>query len=523
MADISKFVDYLADRSRSRAVKRRALEQAGQQSIPVSATYKDYQADQEMHVVTTSQGDQAVGQLLTGAGLDAGDSLEWIDSASAVDAMPRYKPTPKPDLVEPDPEPIWAVLLKRRAYVATKEVYLPPQEAEYSDPVPASWSMVYRSTTFQAVAIAGWDPQAPIRYCEGTSLQLCGRPGHPDRDPYCRNTLADWRFIPQANRVTLGLPGDRCHYSFARAAPGEVSYGGYLPLGGIVIGCFAFSPNGETAAPTSPPYTLPRLYYKLDNPAYGAGEAPPGEAYLSCDLAQGGEVDLGWELVEVIPFSDYVPPRLTRPAFPGGVIQVPQYETQYWLFTAQGAIPVLTVEDYYYPPEAGRPQGYPRSTSVLMAIDQQGTIHLDFKIDASDLDSETVAIDLKHLQYKGSITEVAQSQSWRRLVANSPTESPLPGSVSHACVATYQAIPHVNISEYEQQLIQTPVLTTAELKNGKTVELQIWRLPPGDSCSLNTQPDQVRTIVIPPFDPASIGYTSQDQYLWNIAGFVAYA
>lgn len=514
----------LNNRAQVRLGKREQnIEQRRDTAPPTGATYKGYLADEELHIVRTFQGERATSNLLTNAGLDAGDSLEWIDRANAFDTMPRYTPEPDLDPVIPEPDPVWGILIKRRAYIGSVSVNIPPRPPRYSDPVPASWSMVYRSTTYQRNAINNWDRSATVRYCEGTSLELCGvEHSNKDRDPYCRRSLADWRFIPQDNRVELGLPGNRCHFSFAiKAKPGQVSYGGYLPLGGIVIGCLAFSPDGLEAVPSSPPYTLPRLYYKADNPEYGPGQAPPGEAYLSCDVEQGPEVDLGWELVEVLPFSDYVPSKLIDPGFPGGTAIIPQYESQYWLVTPQATTLVATVEDGYYPPEFETPRGFPKATTVLLGA-EENAIHIDFKISEPDFIEETTSIVLKHLQFRGAVAEVEESDSWRRLFTNSTTNKPLPGETSHPCISAFQAFADANIDERERRLIRTPPITPEELKAGKTVDLKIWRLVDQEVCNISPEPDEIKQLTLPPFSEAAIGVDPQDEYNWGIVGFVVY-
>lgn len=500
-----------------------AAEQEKKRPSNESATYDRYDAETETHYVYPNQ---PVKNLLTNTGLLKGQPVEFDNGA--LDDTPRAKPKPKRRKKKPLPEPVWAFLIKRRAYVTTEPQYVPPKPDEYSDPTPATFYMIYYSSTFQGGAISSWNPGYDKRYCEGGSEQLCGKEyGNPltnlDRDIYCRTLPVHWLAVPDANFQSLGLPGRRCHYAIA------IELGGVRGLvGGIVIGCLAPASDGISEPPTDPPYGFPVVNYKVRNPLYPSGSyAPPGERYLACSVEQGDEVDMGWTQIEIIPFSEYVPPQLISPASPGGVYESDIFETQYWLVTNQGAVKVCAVDDVIYPEEfrAIGQDSSERISNVYLAVDEQGKIHVDLKILNPNFgEGAPFEVSLKHYQVIGlGVSEVTSSESWRQKFTNSLTDTPLPGTPLHPCADFYQASPLVNLALQDNKLIQSPlVYSLADFRDGKPLSLQVWQLPSGPVCSLEFEPDRRLDLPIVAFDDASIETAPSDAAPLSLVGVIAY-
>lgn len=516
-AEIAKLA---ADRARIRALVARA-ERQNSMIQDAAGTYAGYDADNEQHLVRTPSGIQPVQHLLTNAGLDKGDPVEFQNGA--LDAMPRTKPQPKPEPPSQDPDPVWSVLVKRRAFVRTGSAFIPPVEAEYSDPVPALYSMIYYSRRHSPDGLPElWDQSEQRRYCRGTSDLLCGSHytdplTNRNSDPYCRTSLAPWRLVPEANQAATAFAQNGCHYAFAIKYPNPPYEYGWL--GGIVIGCWTFASDGIAAVPTEPPIALPEVHLKVEND----GSLPPQENFLACDTEQGAEIDMQWEFIEAIKLADYVPPKLTRPPYPGGTFSYAVYESQFWLVTPRGSTKILTVPDWVTEGITVIPQSFEVDVSALIAINEAGTAHIDFKIIPIDDKGDTQPVELRHFQAQGgSSRETEKSGSWRRLLTNSTTDQPLMGTYSHPCVKSYQAMPGANILETDRKLIRTPSLTSVDFQKGIVTTFNVWGLPEQAACSLPTEPEITEQLLLPPFDPKSVGYDERDETGIQIMGFVAY-
>lgn len=519
-----------ADRARIQSLKRQQ-QRSSEEHLRASeansgAAYVGYDADSEAHLVETSRGIQPVRDLLTNAGLNSGDPIEFL--GGALDAMPRYKPQPEDDPPLGEPEPAWGVLIVRRAKVGTKTRFYPGSEARYSDPVPASYNVLYickNPQFFSEKNFAMWNAAEERRYGFGYTLIGCGGTSgdallRRDQDPYCREGYSEWKFALDSNLRGLATGGaPACH--LRQAVP--YSADGTIWTGvNFVIGAFVFAADGVSGGPSISEDALPQFWHKVRNPAYplsGFVQAPPGERYLNCDDAKGEEIDMMWQQLEIIPVSDYVPSKMTKPPYPGGSVTLPQYENQYWLMTATGATKVLSVPGFN-PFDSIESDTKP--TTALLSVNEQGTFLVDFKIGEPVVTEEDIDFTptKSHFEVQGgTVLSVPESRSWRRLLANSLTEEPLPGG-SHPCISRYQADPQINIAEESQRIVRL-YLEKDKLLQGGSSNLEIWTYPNDAACTLPFAPQETLTLTLPPFDPRSIELA--DEEIWNIVGVAVYA
>lgn len=408
--------------------QQQILEQIEVSQLPAEATYTGYDADSETHLVQTNRGVQPVKDLLTNAGLNSGDPIELINGA--LDAMPRHKPTP--DVIQPWVNPIQ---------------------------LGACWCG-YRRESGQKQCFT-MDRQLG---CGGTSGDALFR---RDQDPYCRESFPEWKFVLDSNRRGLATGGaPACHLQLAI----PLSADGSLWIGvNFVIGIFTFSTSVSEGF-------FPQFWRKVPNPRYGGYvAAPPGERYLDCREAKGEEFDMQWELLETIPVSDYVPSKLIRPAYPGGSSSFPQYESQYWLVTATGSTKVLTVPDFNLPEDAvsrRKPQ------QVWLSVDEQGVFQVDTKIGEPDANADNYTDTKIHFEVQGGVAvEVPESRSWRRLLTNNLTDTPLEGE-AHPCVSTYQGESGINVAEIDRKVVRispTTPLDDAKLIAGDSSHWSFFR------------------------------------------------
>ncbi len=516
-----------ADKARILALKRQ--QQLLQSLAPemtgaTGATYVGYDAERETHLVEAGQGIQPVRDLLTNAGLNAGDSVEWL--GGALDAMPRHQPQELDDPPLGELEPVWGVLINKRAKIGTRTRFFPPSPAEYSDPVPASYNVLYISGNpafFSEANFARWDAATERRYGFGYTLLGCGGTSSDalfrrDQDPFCRQFGLGWKFALDQNLRSLATGGaPACH--LRQAVPLTADGSIYTGVN-FVIGALAFAADGESGGPSIPTDSFPRFWRKVINPAYGGfNQAPPGQRYLDCDEVKGEELDMQWQELETIQASEYVPSKLIKPPYPGGSATFPQYENQYWLVTAIGATKVFTVPEFN---AFDNPRSEPKPTTVLLSVDEQGAFLVDFKIGepvemGEDLNFTATKA---HVEVQGgTVLSVSQSRSWRRLLANSLSEEPLSGEI-HPCVVAYQANNQINLSEQTQRIVRL-VLERQQFVVGGSVNLEVWSFPNNAACVLPNLPQETLTLTLPPFDPRSIEVGSDD--FWNIVGVVAYA
>jgi hypothetical protein len=532
MPDPGEIAKRQAERARIQAFNRQRLRWQEENlrangRVGSGAEYLGYDADAETHLVDTAQGVRPVRDLLTNAGLNSGDKIEWI--GSTLDAMPRHKPEPEDDPQLGEDEPVWGVLIRRRAKTGTTTKYYPPREPQYSDPVPASWNMLYiakNELVFNASAFAKWDASNQRRYGFGYTLLGCGGTSSDslyrrDQDPYCRESYTDWKFVLDLNLrgiATGGAPA--CH--LRQAIPYTVD--GSIWTGvNFVIGALVFSPDGVSQVPTLPTGAFPQFWNKVRNPEYPLGgfvSAPPGQRYLDCDDIKGAEIDMLWELLEIIPVSDYVPTRLIREGYPGGVGTFPKYENQYWLFTATGTTLVFSVPDYNAPDS---PTSSAKPQQVWLSVNEQGIFQVDAKIGEPAFSEDEISFTFHkyHFEVQGGVSaQVTTSKSWRRQFTNSLTENPLPGD-SHPCVSRYQAERGTNILENLQRITQVEYFDNSQIQQGGAVELRVWSYPSDAVCTLPGEATTTLTLTLPPFDTRSIELESGD--FWNIVEVAANA
>lgn len=529
--DPEEIAKRAADKARILALKRQQQRQREEVErangrIGSGASYVGYDADAETHLVQTERGIQTARDILTNAGLNSGDPVEFI--GGALDAMPRYKPEPEDDPVLGEPEPVWGVLIRRRAKIGIKTRYIAPSPPRYSDPVPASYNVLYISKNplvFSEVSFARWDQREKRRYGFGYTLLGCGGTSsdallREDQDPYCREGYSDWKFALDSNLRGLATGGaPACH--LRQAVP--LTADGSIWVGvNFVIGAFAFASDGVSGPPVILEGAFPQFWHKVVNPLYPAGgfnQAPPGERYLECDDVHGEEIDMMWEQLEIIQTSEYVPPYMTKPPYPGGSVSAPQYENQYWVVTATGATKAFTVPEYN---PFDSLESYAKGTTALLSTNEQGVFQIDVKIEEPVESGEDLNFTptKSHFEVQGgAVVSLPESRSWRRLLANSLTDSPLPGE-AHPCVSRYQADPQINLSEQSQRIVRL-ALERAKLLQGGGFNLEIWSYPNDAACNLPQAPQETLTLTLPPFDPRSIEVADGD--FWNIVGVAVYA
>lgn len=459
------------------------------------ADYVGYDAETERHLVTQGDTVKAVTQNLTNAGLSAGQPVEFIDGA--MDSTPVVRRPGVPEPVPPAPEPKWAVVLKHRRFVRTQIVYEPARPERYSDPVPALWYMTYISTTVQTEARENWNPlPGRKRYTEGYSIEMCGPASDFNDDPYCRRGFGTiWNRRVDEYFTQVNFFSGYCHLGLAGSGTlnsGEIIY---FRWGGVVIATLEFSPDGLSAMPAEASQPLPEVFYK------NSGETC--EYGLENDTM--APLDMGWELLEVLPLTDYQPPRLIDPGYPGGSTPVDLFETVYWLWTNQGLKQVAIVQDSYL----NRASGYPPSVDALASIDEQGTFYLDLRIERLALNEFEVfvtEVNLEHYQGEQFVTE---SVSWRRNWANYVTQ-PSGLTYSHPCVDRFDADKTVNIAERDGRMFRTVTPTLAEIQEGVAVSTEIFRLAGGaTTCDIFT-PDETTSFNLPPFDVALLEMSEKD-------------
>jgi hypothetical protein len=467
------------------------------------ATYGDYDADLETHQAQTDVGTKIVDVLLTNGGLATGDEIELV--AGAADDIPRPRSSPQVDPVLGGTEPKAVALVKRRSLNRIETGYQSPHPAEYSEPVPAQWSLIYSAGNYIPDA---WDRSQQKRYTPGGSNELCGSDYGDDYDTFCRTgfSTTSWANIPDANVLDFGYGGYRCHFSFLVFVDGF-----YQSYGGIVVGIITPSPDGIEAVPDTPLAPFPTVQYRIRNPASLFDPNVP--RWLGC----GEEKDMQWRLVEAIQVGGYTPPQIVIPAFPGGYQSTSYYQQEFWLVSSDAA----PVKVFSLPDTLADGRGS-KDITAWLALDEQGVTHVDFKIQGSP-------VQLKHFQVQGqTVTQVAQSASWRKALTNSPTNDPLPSVETTPCVALYQYFPTLNIaSDYLYEVAFDPgnSLSWEKLTSEMGVALKIRSKPlqtTGSTCSTtldSTAEEEVQvTLKIKPADISAANSDLEPPYVVSYVG-----
>jgi hypothetical protein len=473
-----------------------------------SGTYQGYDADTERHTVTTRDGQTQARAMLTNGGLAEGDPVEFV--GENLDAIPRPRPRTRPRRRLQGQDPAVAALVKRRSLARTESVYVPPSPAVYSDPIPAQWRMVYSAYGFVP---DNWDSSAARRYTPGTSNELCGSQYGDEYDLFCRSGLPDWVTLPDSVMYDFGYGGNRCHYSFMGLINGFPAI-----LGGTVIAIQAASPDGISEEPTEPPEAFPVVQYRILNPDWTPYNGLP--KWSGC----GAEKDMEWFHVETFQTNPYIPPELIKPAFPGGTLALKFYQTEIWLVSS-GAAPVLvySAEDLH---SGGVGQ---KQIESWLALDEQGTAHVDLKVVDVTEDSEgnpIGTIALKHYQIQGQKAEVSESASWRQALTNSPTNAPLPGPLAHPCIGRFQFYPNVNLSTTEQKIYSVkpaPSYETLAQAEGISLTVESRPLLATDSgqcdTTLETTVEEELTVSLR-LTPADLGVAATDAGQPEVLSFV---
>jgi hypothetical protein len=516
--DLQEFAKLNADRIRRRSAKREIDQLSAAREPADSAEVAAFDADSESYVVRANGQNVTVNQPLSNAGVTVGDLVELIPSARAFDSTPRTRQPITDDPVLGIDEP-WGVLIEKRAFIGTESIDRPPREAEFSDPVPASWCLVYRWVELAGVIeYIPWDPSAQVRYANFPDERFTQR--FNEDDPYCRYTVMPWTFIPQQNLYQSLRGRFFCKVTYTGPPAGIDGSGYRRATSEMLIGSIAFSPDGVDAVPTDADriYNFPRVALRSSalNPS-----PPPTFIYAACPLEPDPETEFEyeWELVEVIPFTDYVPPQLLSPAHPGGIETIEKFSTEYWLFSNEGTFKIVTIPDTYHPenPEGERPDITP-----FFAVDANGKFYLDLKVRRFDLETGFIT-EQELLHYEivgGAANEVDEGQSWRRRLTNTLLTVPLPGEDFHPCVAQYLNQKNVVLFETERRLLRTFSVTPATLQAGVSGTLQAWNLTDTPTCQIAPTPDRTQVLSLTPFSPELINFLPQER--WSIVDFVAH-
>lgn len=515
--DLNDFAKLNADRIRRRSAKREIEQLSSFKEQPDTAEISGFDADSESYLVRANGQQLSLNTPLTNAGVTVGDRVELIPNARAFDSTPRTRQPAADEPVLGIDEP-WGVLIEKRAFIGTESIDRPPREAEYSDPVPATWSLVYRWVEIAGVIeYVPWQPSAPVRY--GTASDERFTPRFNETDPYCRYNTLPWTFIPQEYLYQSTRGPFFCKVTYVGPPAGLDGSGYRRSTSELIIGSLAFSPDGVDAVPTDADrlYDFPRVSLRASalNPS-----PPPTFIYAACPTEPPeDEFIYEWELVEVLPFTDYVPPQLVRPAHPGGVETIDKFSTEYWLFSNEGTFKIATIPDSYHPEN---PDGERPDISVFFAVDANGKYYLDLKVRRSDWETGFIT-EQELLHYEivgGAANEVDEGNSWRRRLTNTLLTTPLPGEDFHPCVGQFLNQRNVVLFETERRLLRTFSVTPTSLQAGASGELQAWNLTDTPTCQLAPTADRTQVLSLTPFSPELINFDPRER--WTIVDFVAH-
>ena len=442
-----------ADRSRRQLLAKRLSEE--QSESEGESLYLGYDADAESHLIVNREV-KSIRQLLTNAGLAIGDPVAFTQGAEALDSTPRIRqPDDELPPIYPGTTPTWGALIRCREFAGTVTAYSEPVAARYTDPVPASWFISFMADFSRPSNFGSWSTSALPRYIFGRSPWLCASSAtslYDSYDPYCRFGLLGWNFRPP----TLYYGGS---FGFGQT-PGYCHLDLYNPnigrFNSIVIASYAFSPDGVDALPTVSPTDLPRIYNRL-----------PG---VLCSTAHGSQIDMQWYRLETTKMSDYVPPQLDRPAFPGGITEIDTYKTTYSVLTDSGLIRVAEVLDQFG--EGFTSAGTQRAHTALLSATPGGVLSLDLKIVTQQQVGDPIR-SVEHYEIAGGVvSQVDTSRSWRRNWANTTSETPLPyTSEQSPCLLSYLTFEEANIDEAKGLIYLSSIPTLAELTSGTAVEV----------------------------------------------------
>lgn len=422
---------------------------------PEAATYAGYDVESEAHLVQVGERIESSRQALTTAGLSARQSVEFENQH--LDSTPRVRRSESSDFITGESKPTWAVLLRQRRFLGTVSTVVPPTPPVWDAAVPATWFIAYSAGAFTP---PGNDLP---RYIRAGSDLLCSFGAD---DIYCTLGLDKWGYKdPPIVRQDGGIGGfrdSRCHLAGANNS--------------IVIGGFAFSPDGFEATPSIPASFLPRVFVRI-----------PGQP-----CGSGPQVEMNWRLIEITKLTEYVPPKIGIPALPGGVIRQSRFDTAYWIYSESGLELIATVPDFVLEDQQRQP-----AVAALLSIDGQNQISLDLKIQRFD-DSQSPTT-LEHYQIGQRPPTIPRATNWRRNWTNSTSTLPLNLPYVHPCQATFQQSPQANLNETDLRLHIANTVTLAALRSGTTHKTRLYNLSPLETtCRLSSDPDAEIETEIPP-------------------------
>lgn len=425
------------------------------------ALYVGYDADAEVHLVQSGQQLYQVRQNLTTAGLSAGQPVELV--GQNLDSTPRVRRSESSDFIAGESQSTWAVLLRERRFLGTVAISIPGSPPVFSPPIPASWFIAY-----SAGEVTNLPAELP-RYQRAGSELLCD---YGADDVYCTLGFAGWNYtapplVRQSGGTGPGFRDSRCHLS----PDGDGNT--------IVIGAFAFSPDGVESRPSISPSQLPRVHVRIPGQPCGAGP----------------QVDMNWRLIEITQLTEYAPPKLDVPAFPGGIVPFDRFDTAYWIYSEAGLQLVATVADDLIEEDSVQP-----IIDALATIDEQGQIWLDLRISRRVSGFEQVT-SVVHYQLGAQPPTVPTAPHWRRNWVNSTGSLPLDLPYIHPCQATFQQSPQANLDEADLKLYIADGMTLAALRSGTTHKTRLYNLTPtATECRLPEAADEEIEIELPPLD-----------------------
>lgn len=380
------------EEARRLAIEREIARQQNQRQQPVNA--QRYNVEDGTYNVTSGGQSVGAGQSVTTSGIAPGQSVEYLEGAGTVDAMPRVRPRPgaRPRVLSGTAEPKAAILLNRAVLRGITSgdglpgYFIPPTQPTIaqiyamnrtSSPfgIGSTIRTVPPTPDFQSLAVRYRKISAPYPRCEvGFS---------PWDDPPYQIT-ADYFKLYVEPRHTFRGDGS-----------------------GQEVICF-------TAAQGTPLPPFPRFF-------------PKYEGVCQWD----SEFAFEWAFVEQYQVAPGNPGGAWVPGTPLTISQ--DFTRVYLLLGSDGSLTeVFRLSDQF-------------RAIVIMAIDEQGTVHITFKWKAEPR-SPSPVVTLRHFQVtNGAVVSVPQNTSWKADYANrSRNDIPLPPSAD-ACINEYQDNGNINI------------------------------------------------------------------------------
>lgn len=451
------------------------------------ATYQGFDGDTGKHKVNVLSEEAAI-RAETNGGMREGEPVEYVDGV--VDSMPR----PREDKSRPERKaittPKLAALVQKTALKGVRtifwggsaEIIKPASAAIYGiayyhaeEPPPSNWVGVGEEPRYTFVLDQPWSGPTPSS----------DRVYNENRNPYCWQNRGDWQQAPRNIVRSSGynyetqFGSDNLVYGWLLRSNTNPS--GYDIGGGAVLIHLQPAADGVSAAPGEPNVPLPKLYWKIPNPDYpqDSNLSIYGQKYLGCDFSGGSNppgyptggdaltaLYYDWRPLEVFLFEPYEPEEVLQEAIPPQVLQVPEYEVQYWVFTESDrpkqlpfTTATITGGGFILPPDGSFI--YRDSTIV---VDDSGSIHVSIEVSIQGTGNKSYAHFLDG-------EPVDEPTSWR---ARYSDDFERDESIPNSCHRDYQNFNGINLNDDGDRLFQLnkPDIGINDILNG--IELEIW-------------------------------------------------